>query len=173
MSNVLSPLISDRLILRFPTEEDGPEIFFLRSDPEINKYVIRPQPKNLEEACTWIRDRLAEIQEGKLYYWSITMKGNPRMIGSICLWNLSDDHKQAEVGYDLHPDFHGKGIMDESLKAVLGFGFDTLALDQVEAYTQKNNEASKKLLLRNGFVHLVNRVCDTNPMNWIYLAKKP
>lgn len=165
----MSMLNTDRLILRIPTEKDGPEIFFLRSDPEVNKRVIRSQPKNLEEACSWIRARLEEIQQGKLYYWSITVKGNPKMIGSICLWNFSEDKKQAEVGYDLHPDFHRKGIMDEALKAVLSFGFGKLNLAQVEAYTQRDNEASKKLLLRNDFVLQEDRVDDGNPMNLIYV----
>ena len=73
------------------------------------------------------------------------------MIGNIVLWNFSKDRKTAEVGYDLSPEFQGQGIMDEAMKAVLHFGFNQLKLELVEAFTSKQNESSKKLLLRNYF----------------------
>ena len=35
------------------------------------------------------------------------------MIGSICLWNFTDNQKSAEIGYDLSPKYQRKGIMNE------------------------------------------------------------
>ena len=69
------------------------------------------------------------------------------MIGTISLWKFSEDKKTAEVGYDLNPVFHNKGIMTEALNCVLKYGFTQLQLDKIEAYTHKENQASRKLLL--------------------------
>ena len=73
------------------------------------------------------------------------------MIGSICLWNFSEDQKTAEIGYDLSPDYQGKGIMHESLCRIIEFGFQNLNLEFIEAFTHYKNEPSKKLLENNGF----------------------
>ena len=94
------------------------------------------------------------------------------MIGNICLWNLSEDCKTAELGYDLIPEYQGEGIMDEAVKAVLHFGFNQLKLELVEAFTSKQNESSKKLLLRNQFVWNASRKDPENDDNIIYELHK-
>lgn len=73
------------------------------------------------------------------------------------MWNFSKDNKKAEVGYDLNPLFQRKGIMSEALKSILGFGFNNLNLDKIDAFTHKKNESSKKLLEKNGFILLEKR----------------
>jgi ribosomal-protein-alanine N-acetyltransferase len=94
------------------------------------------------------------------------------MIGSICLWNFSKDKKIAEIGYDLSPQYQGKAIMDESLKGVLRFGFDELNLDSIEAYTNRLNESSKNLLVKNGFKRVWEKKDEDNLDNIIYEIKK-
>ncbi|MFT5915665.1 MAG: ribosomal-protein-alanine N-acetyltransferase [Bacteroidia bacterium] len=94
------------------------------------------------------------------------------MIGSICLWNFSEDRKIAETGYDLSPKFQGRGLMSEALKAILEFGFQNLNLDLIEAYTQKNNESSRKMLEKNMFKLAMNRKDEENSANLIYELQK-
>lgn len=93
------------------------------------------------------------------------------MIGSISLWNFSDDRQFAEVGYDLHPEFQGKGLMTETLKLVLEFGFERLKLNSIEAYTQNNNQPSIKMLVNNGFVLVEGKTDPSNSDNCIYQIK--
>ena len=69
------------------------------------------------------------------------------MIGSICLWNFSEDRKVAEIGYDLDPKYQRKGIMTESINAVLNFGFRKLSLEKIEAFTQKQNKERNFIVL--------------------------
>jgi ribosomal-protein-alanine N-acetyltransferase len=73
----------------------------------------------------------------------------------------------------LSPKFQGKGIMNESLKSILEFGFKNLNLDLIEAYTHKRNLSSKKLLERNRFILDVNKKDEHNQDNIIYKLKKP
>ena len=60
---------------------------------------------------------------------------------------FSKDQKTAEIGYDLHPQFHKKGIMTEALSCILNYGFKNLELENIEAYTHKENKASKSVVL--------------------------
>lgn len=100
--------------------------------------------------------------------WGITILGDTAIIGTICLWNFSEDYKTAEAGYNMNPDFQGKGIMSEALKGVLDYGFNSLNLDKVTAYTHNANEASKKLLKRNGFNLVEGEIDEGNLSNMIF-----
>ncbi|MEO8795808.1 MAG: GNAT family N-acetyltransferase [Daejeonella sp.] len=162
----------ERIVLRELKISDAPEILFLRSDSVVNKFVKRNTPENLDEAIEFIRRIRNETESSKIYYWSIALKSQPKMIGSICLWKISEDRKVAEVGYDLHPHFQKKGIMDEALRAVLKFAFQTLFLQHVEAFTHFDNQSSIKLLERNSFLKDENRSDESNDNNRIFIRER-
>ncbi|WP_239001346.1 GNAT family N-acetyltransferase [Elizabethkingia anophelis] len=86
---------------------------------------------------------------------------------------MSADRKTAEVGYDLKPLYHGKGIMSEALVAVIEFGFSTLGLDKIEAFTSRYNEASKSLLLKHNFILNPERTDEDNLDNLIFELRNP
>jgi len=169
MNFILFPkLTTDRLILRKATKADGNEILFLRSDQSVNKYINRPPTKNLKEAEDFMEKIEHGIQKGQNINWNITLKNDPKMIGTICLWNFSEDQKIGEVGYDLHPHFHGKGIMSEALKCVVNFGFQKLNLEKIEAYTHRENESSKRLLENNNFTLVSEKNDNNNEFNIVF-----
>jgi ribosomal-protein-alanine N-acetyltransferase len=169
--NNFREITTERLILRRIKQSDWEMVSYLRSDKEVNKFVKRPSADSKEKAIEFISKTIKGIDDQNLYYWTITIKNSPEMIGSICLWNLSKDRKKAEVGYDLSPKFQGKGIMNESIKSILEFGFKNLNLNFIEAYTQKNNDSSKKLLERNGFILIPDKKDEDNHENIIYEIK--
>ncbi len=79
--------------------------------------------------------------------------------------------KKAELGYGLCEKYQRQGYMDESLKVVIDFAFTTIKFTGIEAYTHKDNEASKKLLLKNGFILLPHKRDEDNENNQIYLLR--
>jgi [ribosomal protein S5]-alanine N-acetyltransferase len=148
----ISPILqTPRLLLRQPVTGDAPFIFSLRSDPRVNKYIDRDPATHPEQAAQFIVIVNQNIARGISFYWSILLKDTSAMIGTICLWNLSDDRRSAELGYELHPDHQGKGYMDEAIKKVTRFAFEK-GFTRLEACTHKDNRASTKLLLKNGFL---------------------
>ncbi|GAA3634249.1 GNAT family protein [Flavivirga jejuensis] len=153
-------------------QSDWEIISYLRSDKEVNKFVKRPSAESKEKALGFISKINRGIENQTLYYWVITEKNSDQMIGSICLWNFSEDKKIAEVGYDLSPKSQGKGIMNESLKNVLDLGFKELHLNFIEAYTHRENESSKKLLEKNGFALIEGKKDEHNQDNIIYAIEK-
>ncbi len=161
-------LTTERLLLRAPQVEDALAVLYLRSDPTINQYVQRSKPKDLIDAINFLANIKQGWQEANHIYWAIQLKDNPDMIGSICLWHFSDLGDQAEVGYDLSVAYQGQGIMKEALEVVINFGFITLKLTSILAFTHRANQASKRLLERQGFVHLPDRTDPHNEDNIIY-----
>jgi ribosomal-protein-alanine N-acetyltransferase len=67
------------------------------------------------------------------------------------LWNFSTQGGKAEIGYELLPQFHGKGIMQEAFSKVIEFGLENLQLNSIEAWTVQQNINSIRLLERNHF----------------------
>ncbi len=168
MAKIFPKLKTERLVLRQLEEKDNTVIQFLRSDDSVNAYIKRPRTNTLEEANQFIIKINKGIETEELLYWSITLNDRPELIGNISLWHFSEDRSIAEVGYDLHPKFHGQGIMTEALQCILSYGFDILNLKEIEAFTHQNNEPSKKLLLKNNFEHIENRKDDNNADNIIF-----
>ena len=166
---------TERLILRKIEESDSDVILFLRSDKTITKFIHRPEnrkTKNISDAIKYIKKLNIETENNKSFSWGITLKSDPKIIGTICLWNFSDNYKIAEVGYDLNPNFQRKGIMSEALNKVVNFGFNELNLDKIEAFTHIQNENSKKLLEKNRFNFVKDRKDNDNLSNVIFEIKK-
>jgi len=142
---------TERLILRRIEESDIHEVFFLRSDKTVLKYIDKPAAKSLDEARDFISRINALEKNNTGVNWAISIRGYKKLIGNICLWNINAQHHRGEVGYVLHPEHHGKGIMQESIEDVLDYGFRILKLHSIEAHVNPFNKASIKLLERNNF----------------------
>ncbi len=146
-------LTTPRLHLRQLTLDDAPEIWVQRSDERMLRYVDLQRSYSLEDAHDFIQKINAGIAQNKSVYWSISFKDNRMLIGTICLWNFVAETSCAEIGYSLHPDFQGKGYMQEALERVLGFAFSTIQVEIIEGHTHPKNEASIRLLRKNNFLY--------------------
>jgi ribosomal-protein-alanine N-acetyltransferase len=151
-ANPFPVLNTERLSLRKLSTDDANEIFYLRSDEYINKYIDRPRAASLEDAHNFINKTNHAIENNDCIDWAITFKDDSKLIGSICLWNFSIEENKAEIGYELMPDFQGKGIAQEAFSEVINFGFDVMKLQTIEGYTHKENTSSTKLLEKFGFI---------------------
>ena len=145
-------LTTERLVLRRMSENDANEMFFLRSDKEVMKYIDREPAQSVDDAKAFIQMIDTLLDKNESINWAITVKEYPWLVGNICLWNVRKEHFRAELGYVLHPSWQGKGIMHEALKAVLEYGFNSMKLHSVDANINPANIASQKVLEKAGFV---------------------
>lgn len=159
---------TERLILRTVTEFYSQDVFEIRSNPEINNFLHRATPKNSFEALEFILNIKRRSANKEIIFWGILLQNNPKIIGTICLWKFSEDRKTAELGYELLPEFQGKGIMSEAVNFVLNYGFKDLHLHKIEAITNKYNSDSIKLLENLGFVINEIRRDEKFPENLIF-----
>jgi ribosomal-protein-alanine N-acetyltransferase len=161
-------LTSERLVLRNVSNTDASTILNLRSNEIVTKYIDRPKMKSEKEALKFVLDRKRDITENKIFYWGISLRATKKLIGTICLWNLSEDRTYAEIGYDLLPAHHHKGYMNEALLKVIEFGFTEKNIKTIEAFTSFKNKSSVKLLEKNHFKLQKNRKDEGFPNNRIY-----
>lgn len=143
-------LETSRLLLRRVTPDDVHEMFIMRSDPRILPH--REPIKTNDEALTYIQKITDETTNGISITWGIQYKDEPKLLGTICFWNLQPQHDRAEIGYALLTEHHQKGIMTEVMPVVLQYGFEKMKLHSIEGYVNPNNSGSIKVLERNGFV---------------------
>ena len=165
-------LQTERLVLRQLKSSDAEDQFVLRSSSEVGKYIARDLQTDVSQSEKFIKDRNEDIAQNKIMYWAITLKNHKKLIGTICLWNFTEDNSVAEIGYDLNPEFQKKGIMSEALKAVVSYGFQKLEFSRIEAFTQIENESSKMLLMKNQFQLHPTRIDEGFPMNIIFELHK-
>lgn len=145
-------LESERLWLRRIYATDADAILELRSNPETMKFIPRPLIASTEEALEHIKMIEAKIISNEAINWGITLKGNPKLFGVIGFYHSRPENFRSEIGYMLLPEFHRKGIVSEAIKMALAYGFDAMNLHSVEAIIDPGNEASAKVLEKNGFV---------------------
>ena len=165
-------LTTDRLKLRQLSDLDGPDIFRLRKNPQVGQFLDRPKAKNVAEAQAFIKKINAGIMDDHWIYWAITRKEDTGVIGTICLWNFSEKKDQAEVGFEMLPEFQRYGFTNESLKSVLYYAFVNLKLLRIEAYTHPENIPSIQLLNKNQFCPAPTPSSDNNKIQKIFILSQ-
>lgn len=149
--NPFPVLTTERLILRKSQDKDAPVTFFMRTDARVNKYIERSRPGSIEDCIAFNRKINASADNNEAIVWTLTLKGEDMLIGSVCLWQIVPEQNKAEIGFELHPDHQGKGIMNEALAAVLDYSFNVAELERIEGWAHKENTASIGLMLKHGF----------------------
>ncbi|WP_312076834.1 GNAT family N-acetyltransferase [Chryseobacterium sp.] len=165
-------LETERLSLKPLNETHVEDILKIRSNEITNKYVVRNIPKDNFDALQFILMITERTMNGESFYFGISLKNQQNLIGTICLYNFTEDRKTAEVGYELLPDFHHRGLMSEALKTVVDFGFNQLHLHEIVAMTNKFNENSKGLLVKHDFVLEKGREDEGFPDNLVFSIKQ-
>jgi [ribosomal protein S5]-alanine N-acetyltransferase len=151
-------LITERLTLRQLQINDEQEIFTLRSDSEINKYLDRQISNTIDDARNFIN----KITENDSLYWAITLSDKNILVGTICLFGFSDENDKCEIGYELLTNFQRQGIMKEASEKVIDYAFNTLKVQKIEAFLHRDNQRSIKLLEKLSF-RSSNQPDKTNP----------
>jgi ribosomal-protein-alanine N-acetyltransferase len=105
----------------------------------------------IQDALDLIKKMADSLTNNDGISWAVTLKDDGKLIGTIGFWRMMKEHYRAEIGYMLHPQFQGKGIMQEAMTIVLDYGFNTMKLHSVEANVNPANTASIKFLERNRF----------------------
>lgn len=165
-------LRTERLTLRQLSIDDHQDILALRSDPEINKYLGRQPSKTIEDAINFINKVNENIEKNIALYWAITLAETETFVGTICLFDFSDENNSCEIGYELMPKFQGQGIMKEATQVVIDYVFQTLNLKKIFAVTHCDNQNSTTLLTKFNFVKSIENDKENPNLNIFTLTKQ-
>jgi len=144
-------LTTERLRLRAPHMDDAEVFRALLSIPEVTRYSNWPDaPKKPygERTMQWM-SKLHASRSGCA--WIIEDGASGALIGAIRFNHFERKWKVGEVGYELHPEFRGRGLMTEALRAVVAVGHQAFGLNRIEAWTLPGNGASDRVLEKAGF----------------------
>ena len=145
-------LLTERLILRQISLGDAEILFSMRSSEKMMAFIQRPLAKTIEDATKLIESIQEGLGKNESILWVISLKNDPKLIGTIGFWRTQPEHFRAEIGYLLHADYWQQGIMYEALVKVLEYGFNVMNCHSVEAHIDPRNTASQRLLEKAGFV---------------------
>ncbi|MBR9920248.1 MAG: GNAT family N-acetyltransferase [Bacteroidetes bacterium] len=144
-------LETERLFFRKLEEKDIPALFELRSNPDLMRFIPRPmakEQKDAEDLLNMIRDT---VDKGEGVHWGMYLKGEDTCIGGIGFYRVEKENFRGEIGYMLHPDYHRRGLMRETIPLFLKFAFEDLNFNSVCAMVHPDNVASIRLVESFGF----------------------
>lgn len=148
-------LTAGHLRLRATRESDAPRVAeACRDDSTAHWISSMPQPYAVSDAIAWIHECWWTAARGRGQHWAIADPDN-QLLGVIGLNHINrDDPFQAEVGYWLHPDARGSGVMTQALQAVVThtFAADGLDLGRLTLRAATANGPSNAVARRAGFV---------------------
>ena len=98
--------------------------------------------------------RLLPLHTEQYYYytlWAIILKEKDLLSGDICFKGEPDENGEVEIGYGTYAEFQQQGIMTEAISGLLHWCSQREDISSVIAETEVGNQASEKILERNGF----------------------
>lgn len=145
-------LSTARCLLRPLDQRDVQGIYNIRSDQRMAQFVDRILCTTHQEAAEFIAKIIEGTSTGEWHYWAVLSKEPDETFqGTVCLWNFSQRGLEAEIGYELLPQFQGRGLMVEVVQAVVQFGFDVLRLQHINGVAHADHHKSLQVLKSAGF----------------------
>ena len=135
--------------LRALKKSDAAQIAALANDPVIGSTLrdIFPYPYTIEDAHRFID--FTSINNA-FHCWGICT--NKTLAGVISIIRQDDVYRHSgEIGFWLGTNYHNQGIMTEAVNLACQHAFAKLKFIRIFACVFENNEASKRVLIKNGF----------------------
>jgi len=143
-------LQTSRLLLRQFLAADTGMVYKGLSHPEVIKY-YGVWYDSLEATSAQMRFFEDLEKNGTGIWWAVCSADNTVFYGACGLNSLHREHKKAEIGFWLLPEFWGKGIIPEVVPLVCEYGFKYLGLHRIESIIESENQNSKRVMAKLGF----------------------
>jgi len=145
--------INDRdLFLRKISKNDIDFLFKSLNNTNLISYLSLGPLKTLEHSKRLIKGYLKYWDKRLQFNYIIEfLKNNKVKIGSISLWNINWQHRRAQVGIWVIPDFWRRGLAERSLSLIKILSFNHLKLNRLEAFIAIENKRSISLFQKCGF----------------------
>jgi ribosomal-protein-alanine N-acetyltransferase len=148
----LAPTVEcERVLLRPVTLADVAALYAIFGDAEVMRYWSTSPLAKLADAESLALKIISGYEEATFLQLGIVEKKTNLLIGTCTLFAMHQASRRAELGYALHREYWGQGLMAEALDGIVDYAFTTLGLNRLEADIDPHNHASAKALGRLGF----------------------
>ncbi|MFI5732913.1 GNAT family N-acetyltransferase [Kribbella sp. NPDC051587] len=165
--------MTDRLRLRPFEDSDADALYALHSDATVLRYWDSPPWTERSRAEGFVAKCRQLAEEGVGARLAVDRASDGVFIGWCSLTQWNADFRSAALGYCFGEAAWGHGYATETAGAVLGWAFDTLDLNRVQAECDTRNAASARVLEKLGFLRegTLREDCVVNgdvSDSWVY-----
>ncbi|MER7705040.1 GNAT family N-acetyltransferase [Kitasatospora sp. NPDC097605] len=146
----MTELHTDRLLLRRWRDADLDPWAAMNADPEVREHLGDVLTR--AESYVSVARYEADFVRRGYGWWAVEVRATGEFIGFAGLDDIDDGlpFTGVEIGWRLARSAWGHGYATEAARAVLAFGFDTLALPEILAVTTARNLRSQAVMRRLG-----------------------
>jgi RimJ/RimL family protein N-acetyltransferase len=153
-------LEGDGLRLRALRSTDAKRIIEACNDERTQQWLAgMPSPYQLEDADGFIEGRLENLASGEGVSWGIADPVTDELLGNVSVFDLKNriDSTVGEVGYWLHPEARGRGVMTTAVRLAVKHAFKPIAEGghgrrRLMLFAAEGNGASAHVAVSNGFI---------------------
>ncbi len=144
-------IATERLLLRDFVTDDWPDVLAYQCDPRYLQFY--PWADRTEaEVRRFVKlfvDQQTE-RPRRNFQFAITFPDGGQVIGNIGIRRKPENDWEADIGYELAPEYWGRGYATEAALAIVDFGFRELGLHRISSWCIADNAASARVLERVG-----------------------
>ena len=152
----MSPMFAERttsptVTLRPAAPRDAERLRQWRAETSVRRYQPLNDLPTSQLRADVASQRISELYRGQgdKFQWIVLV--DDEAAGWITLVVSNWEHGLAEVGYALSTSYHSRGLMTEALAQLLADLFSRTTLERIEARCATENDASRRVLEKNGF----------------------
>jgi ribosomal-protein-alanine N-acetyltransferase len=149
-TGVFPELSTPRLRLRALTEADAPAYRSLLHLPDVTRFTNLPLAPGEAQALRDVRAMIELFPAGTGCAWAIEETASGAFVGVIRFNYFQRWARCGGIGYESHPDFWGRGLITEAVRAVVQCGHGRFDLNRIEAWTVPGNPGSDRVLEKAG-----------------------
>ncbi|WP_394758536.1 GNAT family N-acetyltransferase [Flavobacterium sp.] len=169
-------LETDRLILRPFELSDAEALFDMDKNPEVHNYLWQKPVTEIEEVHDYINMVRQQYVDNNIGRFSTIIKETGELIGWTGIKYVTGHIENGntnfyDYGYRLNEKFWNKGYATEASVAWLDYGFNTINIDKMNAYTHTQNGASNHILQKVG-MNFIEDYLDEHGALWKWWQMK-
>lgn len=150
-------LETERLIIRPFEKSDAKALFEMDKNPEVHNYLWQKPCTDIQEVYDYIEMVQKQYQERGIGRFSTIIKETNELIGWTGIKFVNDHIENGntnfyDYGYRFNEKFWNKGYATEASISWLDYGFNTMNIKEMNAYTHTENGTSNHILQKVGFI---------------------
>ena len=144
-------ITTQRLALRDFTIEDWSDVLAYQSDPRYLRFYpwTGRTEEEVREFVQMFVDQQVERPRRK-FQLAITLPDRTGLIGNCGIRRKPDNEWEADIGYELAPEYWGRGLATEAARAMVDYGFQELGVRRISSWCIADNIASSRVLEKAG-----------------------
>ena len=145
---------TERLIIRDYIEDDIEAFHRLFTNDEVMLLMPEVKTSSLDESKKYLYEAIVEskYEDRRKFFFAITLKDTGEYIGEIGYSTVidCDEGRVVNLGYFIFPEYWGKGLVPESVRAVMDYAFTHTDVIKVESGCLKANYGSVRVMEKVG-----------------------